>query len=74
MSLPVDRSGPPRSSNQAPRVQSGIAERIAGVVWPALHAFGQHRWRDGYVIDPERGMSQYRGSRCTICDSPWEGW
>jgi hypothetical protein len=43
-------------------------------VWPALHAIGAHRWRDGYVIDPERGMSQYRGSRCTICDSPWEGW
>jgi len=74
MSLPADRSGPPRSSNQAPRLQAGIAERIADVVWPALHAFGQHRWRDGYVIDEERGMSQYRGSRCTICDSPWEGW
>jgi hypothetical protein len=35
---------------------------------------GAHRWRDGYETDPERGMSRYRGSRCTICDSPWEGW
>ena len=28
----------------------------------------------GYETDPERGWSRYRGSRCTVCDAPWEGW
>jgi hypothetical protein len=74
MSMPADRSGQPQSTNQAPRLQSGIAERIADAVWPALHALGAHRWREGYETDPDRGMSRYRGSRCTVCDSPWEGW
>ena len=49
-------------------------ERIVDAIWLAFHAIGAHRWRDGYEIDAERGMRQYRGSRCTICDSPWEGW
>jgi hypothetical protein len=49
-------------------------ERLGDAVWVALHAIGAHRWRDGYDVDQERGMRQYRGSRCTICDSPWEGW
>ncbi|HJP90028.1 MAG TPA: hypothetical protein VJ850_13415 [Candidatus Limnocylindrales bacterium] len=48
--------------------------RIVDAIWLAFHAIGAHRWRDGYDVDTERGMSQYRGSRCTICDSPWEGW
>ena len=48
--------------------------RIVDAFWLALHAIGTHRWRDGYEVDQSRGMRQYRGSRCTICDSPWEGW
>jgi hypothetical protein len=48
--------------------------RIVDTMWLAAHAIGAHRWRDGYEEDPDRGMRQYRGSRCTICDSPWEGW
>lgn len=48
--------------------------RFVDAIWLGLHAIGAHRWRDGYVVDSERGMLQYRGSRCTICDSPWEGW
>jgi hypothetical protein len=48
--------------------------RLGDAIWLAFHAIGAHRWRDGYDVDTERGMRQYRGSRCTICDSPWEGW
>jgi len=48
--------------------------RVADLGWSVLHVFGAHRWRDGYETDLERGWRQYRGSRCTICDSPWEGW
>ena len=48
--------------------------RFVDAIWLAFHAVGAHRWRDGYDVDAERGMRQYRGSRCTICDSPWEGW
>jgi hypothetical protein len=48
--------------------------RVADVAWSVLHVIGAHRWRDGYEIDLERGWSRYRGSRCAICDSPWEGW
>jgi hypothetical protein len=48
--------------------------RLVDAIWLAFHAVGAHRWRDGYDVDAERGMRQYRGSRCTICDSPWEGW
>ena len=48
--------------------------RIVDAIWLAAHALGAHRWRDGYEVDTDRGMRQYRGSRCTICDSPWEGW
>jgi hypothetical protein len=56
------------------RLQSDIATKIADAAWSALHALGAHRWRDGYETDAERGWSRYRGSRCTICDEPWEGW
>lgn len=74
MSLPAERSGRSRPTTRVAQLQVNVAERIADTVWSALHAFGAHRWRDGYETDPERGMSRYRGSRCTICDSPWEGW
>lgn len=51
-----------------------IATRVADAAWSVLHALGAHHWRDGYETDAERGWSRYRGSRCTICDAPWEGW
>jgi hypothetical protein len=56
------------------RAQTGLSSRISDVAWSALHVVGAHRWRDGYETDAERGWSRYRGSRCTVCDSPWEGW
>jgi hypothetical protein len=56
------------------RFQTDVATRISDTTWSALHALGAHRWREGYETDPDRGMSRYRGSRCTICDNPWEGW
>jgi hypothetical protein len=56
------------------RVQTDLVTRIGNTAWSALHVLGAHRWRDGYETDAERGWSRYRGSRCTICDSPWEGW
>jgi hypothetical protein len=57
-----------------PPAQLGLATRIGDAAWEVLHVLGAHRWRDGYETDLERGWSRYRGSRCTICDSPWEGW
>lgn len=51
-----------------------VAARVADAAWSVLHEMGAHRWRDGYETDTERGWSRYRGSRCTICDEPWEGW
>ena len=56
------------------RLQTDIATRVADTVWTALHAMGAHRWREGWETDLEKGWSRYRGSRCTICDEPWEGW
>jgi hypothetical protein len=59
------------------RVANGpasIANRFADAAWSILHTLGAHRWRDGYETDLERGWSRYRGSRCTVCDVPWEGW
>jgi hypothetical protein len=56
------------------RLQTDLATRIADAAWSALHALGAHRWRDGYETDADRGWSRYRGSRCTVCDEPWEGW
>ena len=53
---------------------ANIANRLADAVWAVLHTLGAHRWREGYETDLERGWSRYRGSRCTVCDSPWEGW
>lgn len=62
------------ATTRVARIQSDIATRIADVAWSALHAMGAHRWRDGWETDLEKGWSRYRGSRCTICDEPWEGW
>ena len=61
-------------TERAVRAQTDAVTRIADAAWAALHAMGAHRWRDGYETDVERGWSRYRGSRCTICDAPWEGW
>jgi hypothetical protein len=61
----------------AARVAAGplmLLHRVAHATWSVLHTLGAHRWRDGYETDVERGWSRYRGSRCTICDVPWEGW
>lgn len=51
-----------------------LLNRVSDGVWSFFHTLGAHRWRDGYETDLERGWSRYRGSRCTICDEPWEGW
>ena len=56
------------------RFQTDLASRVADTTWNALHVLGAHRWREGWETDPEKGWSRYRGSRCTVCDSPWEGW
>ncbi len=54
---------------------AGAAGRRAGdALWLGAHAVGLHRWREGYEVDLERGWRQYRGSRCVVCDVPWEGW
>jgi hypothetical protein len=69
----ADRAGASMTARVA-RLQTGVSARIADAAWVALHVMGAHRWRDGYETDLERGWSRYRGSRCTICDEPWEGW
>ena len=56
------------------RLQGDVATRVADSVWTGLHAVGAHRWREGWETDVEKGWSRYRGSRCSICDVPWEGW
>jgi hypothetical protein len=56
------------------RLQADVVTRIADTAWSAVHALGAHRWREGWETDLEKGWSRYRGSRCTICDEPWEGW
>jgi hypothetical protein len=61
-------------SARVARAPFDVASRIADAGWGVVHVLGAHRWRDGYETDVERGWSRYRGSRCTICDSPWEGW
>ena len=76
-----ERATPPTAvrfdPSGAARVASGrlsVLGRVADAAWSVLHTVGAHRWRDGYETDLDRGWSRYRGSRCTICDSPWEGW
>ncbi|HJW23018.1 MAG TPA: hypothetical protein VJ506_11375 [Candidatus Limnocylindrales bacterium] len=56
------------------RATRSIARRGGDAAWVAAHALGAHRWRDGYEVDLERGWRQYRGSRCVVCNLPWEGW
>jgi hypothetical protein len=56
------------------RAPTDLASRVTDRLWSVLHVLGAHRWRDGYETDPERGWSRYRGSRCAVCDVPWEGW
>lgn len=70
--VPV-RSAPSVTARVA-RFQTDVATRIADSTWNVLHVLGAHRWREGYETDLEKGWSRYRGSRCTICDDPWEGW
>jgi hypothetical protein len=56
------------------RLQTDVVTRIGDTAWAAMHALGAHRWREGWETDSEKGWSRYRGSRCTVCDEPWEGW
>lgn len=56
------------------RATGRVASRVADGGWEVLHVLGAHRWREGWETNVERGWRQYRGSRCTICDAPWEGW
>jgi len=76
-----ERATPPPAARFEPTAGPSVAGgpmvvliRAADAVWSVFHALGAHRWRDGYETDLERGWSRYRGSRCTICDEPWEGW
>ena len=74
MQLPTDRSVATRANALVARFHADVTTPIGDTTWNALHVLGVHRWREGFETDPDRGMSRYRGSRCTICDSPWEGW
>jgi hypothetical protein len=56
------------------RASGRVTSRIGEALWNLLHVLGAHRWREGWETNLERGWRQYRGSRCTICDAPWEGW
>lgn len=75
MQAPMD---PPRATASVTarvhRLHTDAANRVADTAWSALHALGAHRWREGIETDDEHGWTRYRGSRCSICDSPWEGW
>ena len=64
----------PTATTRVVRGPFDVVTLAVDAVWSVLHTLGAHRWRDGYETDPERGWSRYRGSRCTICDEPWEGW
>jgi hypothetical protein len=64
----------PSLTTRVARGPFDIASHVADGVWSVLHTLGAHRWREGYETDLERGWSRYRGSRCTVCDAPWEGW
>jgi hypothetical protein len=76
-----ERATPPSGARFEPTVRARVARgpfdlvaRVADSAWSVLHAMGAHRWRDGYETDLERGWRRYRGSRCLVCDAPWEGW
>jgi hypothetical protein len=68
--FPIDRS----ASARVVRGPFSLGGLLADAVWSVMHTLGAHRWRDGYETNLERGWSRYRGSRCTVCDEPWEGW
>ena len=67
-------NGFPINRSAHTRVVRGPFGLLAAAAWSVMHTLGAHHWRDGYETDLERGWSRYRGSRCTICDEPWEGW
>ena len=74
MSLP-DRTLPEATlTTRVARLQVDVATRVGDSAWNVLHVLGAHRWREGWETDLEKGWSRYRGSRCTVCDVPWEGW
>jgi hypothetical protein len=54
--------------------RSAAEARAVGAFWSAVHVLGAHRWQEGCETDLVRGWRRYRGSRCSICDAPWEGW
>jgi len=56
------------------RATGRLTSRLGQATWGVLHGLGSHRWRESWETDLDRGWRQYRGSRCTICDIPWEGW
>lgn len=78
MAMPEPRHQPELAGRYATAsvasLPTGVLTRLGDMAWSVLHAMGAHRWREGYETDLERGWSRYRGSRCTICDEPWEGW
>ncbi len=74
MTVSENPATPARTLLPAGDGHSGISERIGGAIYRMIHPLGIHRWRDGYEVDVERGWAQYRGSRCTVCEAPWEGW
>lgn len=53
---------------------AALGARAANAAWSVVHVLGAHRWRETFETDLERGWRRYRGSRCAICDAPWEGW
>jgi hypothetical protein len=61
-------------SERFDRLTGRVATVVADQAWDVLHVLGAHRWREGYETNVDRGWRQYRGSRCTVCDAPWEGW
>ena len=74
MSLPDRTLRETTGSTRVARLQLDLATRVGDSAWNVLHALGAHRWREGWETDLEKGWSRYRGSRCTVCDEPWEGW
>ena len=67
-------SGAQTVSRRLGEARISMTGRAANAVWAVIHPLGAHRWQEGYETDLERGWSRYRGSRCAVCDSPWEGW
>ena len=68
------RQEPSAISRRIDATMASMTGRAADAAWGVLHVLGAHRWQEGYETDLERGWRRYRGSRCVICDEPWEGW